>query len=119
MSPSKPGQPVKLAKVERVLKHLSQVSSEISYKNCFEDEHFSSGLIAFGRRKKSDSKQINHDAKDVVCYVLKGRGRLRIRNRRIALRPGIICHIPKNTPHDFAAGKTGKLLLFYSLIKTA
>jgi quercetin dioxygenase-like cupin family protein len=54
----------------------------------------------------------------VVCQVLKGRGRLRINGRRIQLRPGTICHIPKNTPHDFAAGKTGRLILFYSLIKT-
>jgi mannose-6-phosphate isomerase-like protein (cupin superfamily) len=50
--------------------------------------------------------------------VLKGRGRLRINGRRIQLRPGIICHIPKGTSHDFAAGKTGELVLFYSLIKT-
>jgi mannose-6-phosphate isomerase-like protein (cupin superfamily) len=50
--------------------------------------------------------------------VIKGRGRLRIRNRRIELKPGTICHIPKRTPHDFAAGKSGELVLFYSLIKT-
>jgi hypothetical protein len=30
--------------------------------------------------------------------------------------PGMLCHIPKNTPHDFVAGKTGELLLFYSLV---
>lgn len=110
---------VKIIKLERALKHLPQISAEISYKDCFEDEHFTSGLIAFRSRRKSDPKQINHEDKDVVCQVVKGRGRLRIRDRRIHLTPGIICHIPKKTPHDFAAGKSGELILFYSLIKTA
>jgi quercetin dioxygenase-like cupin family protein len=53
----------------------------------------------------------------VVCQVLRGRGRLRTAGKRIALAPGMICHIPKGTPHDFAAGKS-ELLLFYSLIET-
>ncbi|MBI2359066.1 MAG: AraC family ligand binding domain-containing protein, partial [Deltaproteobacteria bacterium] len=44
--------------------------------------------------------------------------RLRVNRRRILLRPGTICHIPKGTPHDFAAAKKGELVLFYSLIKT-
>jgi len=109
---------VKIIKLERALKHLPQVSDEISYKDCFKDERFTSGLIAFQPRKKSDLKQINHEDKDVICHVIKGRGRLRIRNRRIPLTPGTICHIPKKTPHDFAAGRSGELVLFYSLIKT-
>ncbi|MBI2351952.1 MAG: AraC family ligand binding domain-containing protein, partial [Deltaproteobacteria bacterium] len=45
-------------------------------------------------------------------------GRLRINGRKIALKPGTICHIPRGTPHDFAAGKKGEMILFYSLIKT-
>jgi mannose-6-phosphate isomerase-like protein (cupin superfamily) len=111
--------PVKIIKLERALKHLPQVSAEISYKDCFEHERFTSGLIAFRPRKKSDPKQIHHEDKDVICHVIKGRGRLRIRNRRIQLTPGTICHIPKKTPHDFAAGQSGELVLFYSLVKTA
>jgi mannose-6-phosphate isomerase-like protein (cupin superfamily) len=39
-----------------------------------------------------------------------------VNGKRIQLRPGIVCHIPKGTPHDFAAGKSGELVLFYSLI---
>ena len=111
--------PVKIIKLQSALKHLPQVSEEIRYKNCFEEDHFTSGLIAFRPRKTPDAKQINHKDQDVICHVLKGRGRLRIGNRRIQLSPGIICHIPKGTPHDFAAGKSGELVLFYSLIKTA
>jgi hypothetical protein len=30
----------------------------------------------------------------------------------------MICHIPKGTPHDFAAAQSGELVLFYSLIRT-
>jgi quercetin dioxygenase-like cupin family protein len=109
----------KVIKVKEALKEMEELSQEIRYKSCVESEAFSSGLIAFRPRADSDPKEINHPDKDVVCHVLKGRGRLRINQRRITLRPGTICHIPKGTPHDFAAGKNGELLLFYSLIKTA
>ncbi len=103
----------------KALKDLRQINSEIRYKSCFETEPFTSGLIAFRARKTSDPRQIKHDDKDVLCYVIKGRGRLRLNRRRVELRPGMICHIPKGSPHDFAAEKSGDLVLFYSLIKTA
>ncbi|MGE5817050.1 MAG: cupin domain-containing protein [Deltaproteobacteria bacterium] len=110
---------INIVNVRAIIKHLRRINPEMSYKNCFEDEQFTSGVIAFRPQKQSDTKQINHTDKDVICYVIKGRGRLRIQNRRIPLRPRTICHIPKRTPHDFAAGKSGELVLFYSLIKTA
>ncbi|MCZ6625953.1 MAG: cupin domain-containing protein [Deltaproteobacteria bacterium] len=109
---------MKIIKIREALKELEEISKEIRYKSCVEGKGFSTGLISFRPRKGSDSKQINHRDKDVVCHVLKGHGRLRINGQRIALEPGIICHIPKGTPHDFAAGREGELLLFYSLIKT-
>jgi len=109
---------MKVIKINPLLKDLKKINEEIGYANCFEAKQFSTGLIAFRPAKKSDPKQINHRDKDVVCHVLKGRGRLRVDRRRIELRPGTICHIPKGTPHDFAAGNNGELVLFYSLIKT-
>ncbi|HSE90392.1 MAG TPA: cupin domain-containing protein [Candidatus Binatia bacterium] len=109
---------MKIINLQTALKRLPRLNDEVRYKNCFQEKSFTSGLIAFQPRKNSDLKQINHSDQDVVCQVLKGRGRLRIGGRRIRLRPGMICHIPKGTSHDFAAGKTGKLVLFYSLIKT-
>jgi len=109
---------VKVVRVGQALKTLVKINREIRYKRCFEEKTFSAGVIAFRPTKTPDRKQINHDDKDVVCQVLKGSGRLRIDDRRIPLRPGTICHIPKGTPHDFAAGKSGALMLFYSLIKT-
>lgn len=109
---------MKVIKIREVLRHLEKVNEEIRYKSCVEGRRFSAGLISFRPRKGSDPKQINHRDKDVVCHVLRGGGRLRVNGRRIALKPGTICHIPKGTPHDFAAGKKGELLLFYSLIKT-
>src|SRR5438034_3394917 len=92
---------MKITKVHTELKKLRKISEEIRYKGCFEEEQFTAGLIAFRPSTGSDPKQINHDDKDVVCHVLKGRGRLRMNGRRIPLRPGTICHIPKGTPHDF------------------
>ena len=109
---------MKVINLQSILKRLPKLNDEISYRSCFEEKQFTSGLIAFRFHRNSDRKQINHKDKDVVCHVLKGRGRLRINGRRIQLRPGMICHIPKRTPHDFAAGKSGELVLFYSLIKT-
>ena len=109
---------MKVINLQTALKRLPKLNAEIRYKNCFKERTFTSGLIAFRPQKNSDSNQISHSDKDVICHVLKGRGRLRISGRRIQLRPGTICHIPKGTPHDFAAAKPGELVLFYSLIKT-
>jgi quercetin dioxygenase-like cupin family protein len=109
---------MKIIKINSALKDLKKITDEIRYADCFKEEHFSSGLIAFRPSKKPDPKQINHDDKDVVCHVIKGSGRLRVNGKRIPLRPGVVCHIPKGTPHDFAAGKTAELVLFYSLITT-
>jgi quercetin dioxygenase-like cupin family protein len=109
---------MKLIKIKTALKHLKKLNEEIRYADCFESKQFTSGLIAFRPMKNSNPKQINHADKDVVCHVIKGSGRLRINGKRTPLRPGVICHIPKGTPHDFAAGKSGELVLFYSLIRT-
>ncbi|MBI2361061.1 MAG: cupin domain-containing protein, partial [Deltaproteobacteria bacterium] len=94
---------MKIVKIQEALRHLEKINEEIRYRSCIEEKRFSAGLISFRRRKKRDPRQIHHRDKDVLCHVLKGRGRLRVNRRRILLRPGTICHIPKGTPHDFAA----------------
>lgn len=109
---------MKTARIHQALKRLKKINDEISYADCFKEKQFTAGLIAFYPRKHSDPKQIVHADKDVVCQVIKGSGRLRVNGKRIRLRPGTICHIPKNTPHDFAAGRSGELVLFYSSILT-
>lgn len=109
---------MKVIKINTALKGLKKLNDEIRYADCFADKQFTAGLIAFRPSKNSNPKQINHTDKDVVCHVIKGSGRLRVNGKRISLKPGTICHIPKGTPHDFAAGKSGGLVLFYSLIKT-
>ena len=109
---------MKIVTFSQALKRLKKLNNEIRYADCFSEKQFTSGLIAFRRSKNSDPKQIEHADKDVVCQVIKGSGRLRIDGKALPLRAGVICHIPKGTPHDFAAGKTGELVLFYSLIKT-
>jgi quercetin dioxygenase-like cupin family protein len=108
---------MKTIKISTALKRLRRLNDEIRYYDCFKAKTFTSGVIAFHSRKGIDPKQINHDDKDVVCQVIKGRGRLRVSGKRILLAPGMVCHIPKGTPHDFAAQK-GDLVLFYSLIQT-
>lgn len=108
----------KVLTIKDALKEMRRINPEIRYKNCFESAKFTIGVIAFRPESNPDAKQINHKDKDVVCHVLKGRGRLRLESRKIPLRPGMLCHIPKGTAHDFAAGKSGELVLFYSLIHT-
>ena len=109
---------MKTIQIATALKRLRKLNDEIRYYNFFAERTFTSGVIAFRSRRGVDPKQINHDDKDVVCQVIKGRGRLRFDGKRIALAPGMVCHIPRGTPHDFAAGKSGELVLFYSLITT-
>ena len=108
----------KVIRLQEALKNLNRINQEIRYKSLLEGRVFSTGLISFRPRKDSDPKQIKHRDKDVFCHVVRGSGRLRINGRRISLKPGTICHIPKGTPHDFAAGKKGEMVLFYSLIRT-
>ncbi len=103
---------------KQAAKGMTKLNREIRYKSIFENRRFSSGLIVFRPGSDRDPKQIRHRSKDVLCHVLKGRGRLRIHGRRIMLQAGTLCHIPKKIPHDFAAGKNGELVLLYSLIKT-
>ena len=109
---------MKIVKIDVALKRLKKINNEIRYTGCFESKHFNSGLIAFSASKTSDSKQIKHANKDVVCHVIKGAGRVQVGRIRVQLRPGTLCHIPKNTPHDFAAAKANNLILFYSLIES-
>lgn len=113
-----PGAEMKVVKITEALKHLEKVNEEIRYAGLVGGRRFSAGLISFRPRKDADPKQIRHPDKDVICHVLKGSGRLRVNGRRVALTAGTICHIPKGTPHDFAAGTKGEMILFYSLIKT-
>ena len=107
---------MKILKMGEILSNLKKINDEIQYTGCFKSQHFTSGVIVFRPTNNSNPKQIEHTDKDVVCQVVKGTGRVRIKSRRIQLRPGMLCHIPKKTPHDFAAGKTGELVLVYSLI---
>ena len=109
---------MKLITLNSALKRLKKLNDEIRYADCFADKQFTAGLIAFRPSRRANPKQINHADKDVLCHVIKGSGRLRIRGKRTPLRPGTICYIPKGTPHDFAAGRSSELVLFYSLIRT-
>jgi quercetin dioxygenase-like cupin family protein len=109
---------MKIVKIAAALKRLKKINDEIRYLSCFEQKQFTGGLIAFKPAKKSNPKQISHDDRDVICQVLHGSGRLRIDGRRIRLVPGTLCHIPKKTPHDFAASRSAELVLLYLLIKT-
>ena len=106
-----------IVNVDEALTELAAVNSEIRHKGCIDGEGFNVGLVSFAATSTSDPKQIVHDDKDVVCHVLRGRGRLRAGGEITLLGPGMLCHIPRGVPHDFAA-EAGELVLCYSLITT-
>ena len=116
MSNGTPSGP-KIVSVDEVLVELAEINSEIRHKECLEGDGFNVGLVSFSATTATDPKQIVHDDKDVVCHVLRGRGRLRAAGDITSLRPGMLCHIPRGVPHDFAA-EEGELVLCYSLITT-
>jgi quercetin dioxygenase-like cupin family protein len=108
---------LKTLKLSAALKRLRALTDEIRFYHFIEEKSFTAGVIAFRARKRRDAKRIKHRDKDVLCHVVKGRGRLSAGGKRLLLAPGTICHIPRGTPHDFAATR-GELVLFYSLITT-
>jgi len=86
---------MKIVKIAAALKRLKTINDEIRYLSCFEQEHFTSGLIAFKPAKKANPKQISHDDQDVICQVLQGSGRLRIDGRSIRLAQAPSAIFPK------------------------
>ncbi len=108
---------LRVVNIDAALAELAEVNSEIRHRRCFEGDGFDVGLVSFNATTAADPKQIVHDDKDVVCHVLRGRGRLRIAGSVTQLRPGMLCHIPRSVPHDFAA-EGDELILCYSLITT-
>jgi hypothetical protein len=107
---------MKIIKLNAALKSLKNSTTRFLCR-FRQESNFTSGLIAFRAGKQSDPKQINHDTERAVPGD-QGTGRLRANGKKIPLCPGTLCDIPKGTPHDFAAGRSSELVLFYALIKT-
>jgi len=103
--------------LEALLSHLTPLTPEIRFHDLVSRPTFKAGLIAFSPGGSTDPKQITHPDKDVLCYVLRGRGRLRTDGQLTPLEPGMLCHVPAKAPHDFAATED-ELLLLYILIET-
>lgn len=116
MSDAASGSP-KIVNVDEALAELAEVNPEIRHKVCITGDGFNVGLVSFSPATTTDPRQIVHHHKDVVCHVLRGRGRLRASGEVTRLRPGMLCHIPRGVPHDFAA-EGDELVLCYSLITT-
>lgn len=102
-------------RLEELLSRLEPLTPEIRFHEAVSRPTFKAGLIAFSPGGSTDPKQITHPDKEVLCYVLRGRGRLRADGRLVPLLPGTLCRVPAKAPHDFAA-TDGELLLLYVLI---
>jgi mannose-6-phosphate isomerase-like protein (cupin superfamily) len=99
------------------LKRAKTATAQIAYRRVIEAHTFEAGVARFSPEDAADPEQVTHQEKDVLCYILNGRGRLRAVGHETPLRPGLLCHIPAGTPHDFAA-TTEPLTLYYCLIRT-
>lgn len=104
-------------RIEELLSHLQRLTQEIRFLDVVSRPTFKAGLIAFSPGGTADPRQITHPDKDVLGYVLRGRGRLRADGVLTPLEPGMLCHVPAKTPHDFAATEE-EMLLLYVLIET-
>lgn len=109
---------MKIIRIPEVLEELDSINAEIRHKSCIEGQGFTVGVVSFRPSERKDEKQIVHDDKDVVCQVLEGRGQLSVGGAVTELVPGVLCHIPRGTPHDFKAALRENLTLCYSLITT-
>ena len=108
---------MKVLDLAEELKRVKSVSALIAHRRVIEAHAFEAGVARFSPGDAADPEQVTHPEKDVLCYVMSGAGRLRAVGRETALRPGLLCHIPAGTPHDFAA-TTESLTLYYCLIRT-
>ena len=109
---------MKIVKISAALKRLKKISDEIRYLSCFEQKQFTGGLIAFKPAKKRIQSRSATTIKTSFARYYRAPAGCELTGRRIRLVPGTLCHIPKRTPHDFAAARSGELVLFYLLIKT-
>lgn len=77
------------------------------------------GVVRFepSSEKTREHEPVVHRDREVICYVAKGSGFLRLGNDTDReVRTGTICHIPANTAHDFyAVGDV--MVLVYVLAK--
>lgn len=99
------------------LARAGTLSPEMAHRRVAEGPTYEAGVIRFAPAAAADPKEISHADRDVLCYVLDGVGRLRAHGRETPLEPGMLCHIPAGTPHDFAATAV-PLCLYYCLIGT-
>ena len=107
---------VDLLDVEQALRELKALNPESSVRPWHRGSAYEAGLIAFHPRPGADPRQILHADRDVICQVLRGRGRLRLEGETVPVAPGTLCRVPAGTPHDFAATGSEPLVLFYTLV---
>lgn len=104
--------------LEEVASQLRGLGQQMRYATCFEGNRFTQGIIAFSTTSGT-ARQIAHDDKDVLCYVISGTGRLHSGPNELMLKQGSICHVPAHVPHDFQATGDRELVLLYTLVEAS
>lgn len=106
-----------IATTESLRQKLVPINDEISAAIPLNFDSYQAGLVLFQPRREKVDKWITHNDAEVVSYVLEGHGRLRLPEENHRVAPGMICHIPVNTSHDFVAEGEEPLLMFYVTVK--
>ena len=102
---------------ESLRQELVPVNDEISAAIPWSFDHYQAGLVLFQPRRDQEDKWITHNDAEVVSYILEGTGRLRLPEEDHRVAPGMICHIPVDTSHDFVAEGEEPLVMFYVTVK--
>ncbi len=67
---------------------------------------------SLARCTSMEAASIAHQDKDVICHVLRGKGRLRIATTTRVLVAEDVCRVPAGIPHDISTLEE-PLVLFY------
>jgi quercetin dioxygenase-like cupin family protein len=104
------------AHLEAALAELETASEELAHRPLMTGPGYEYGLVRFRPRADPDERFITHHDKDVICHVVRGRGRLRLVGGLRDLAAGDVCRILAGMAHDFVAVEEPLVLLYTTIM---
>jgi quercetin dioxygenase-like cupin family protein len=104
------------AQLEAALAEMETANEEFGHRPLMTGPGYEYGLVRFLPRAEADERFITHRDKDVICQVMRGRGRLRLVAGQRELTVGDVCRVLAGTAHDFVAVDEPFVLLYTSIM---